>query len=64
MFANAHVHEDLARLRAAEIAAHSRHAELLRRARGGDLQPELRAGREHDRRERVAARRRGLPVVA
>jgi hypothetical protein len=64
MFTNAHVHEDLARLRAAELAAQARHAELLRRARGGELQPELRAGREHDRRVRWAARRRGRPAVA
>jgi len=28
MFANAHVHEELSRLRAAEIAAQARHAEL------------------------------------
>jgi hypothetical protein len=64
MFANAHVHEDLSRLRAAELAAQARHAELLRRARGGTLQPELREGREHDRRVRWAARRRGRPAVA
>ena len=38
--------------------------ELLRRARAGDLQPELRAGREHDRRVRWVARRRGRPAVA
>jgi hypothetical protein len=64
MFANAHVHEELSRLRAAELAAQARHAELLRRARVGALQPELRAGREHDRRVRVAARRRGRPAMA
>ena len=64
MFANAHVHEELSRLRAAEIAAQARHAELIRRARGGTLQPELRAGREHERRARMTARRRGRPAVA
>jgi hypothetical protein len=64
MFPNAHVHEDLARLRTAELTAQARHAELLRRARAGDLQPELRAGREHDRRVRWAAGRRGRPAVA
>jgi hypothetical protein len=64
MFPNAHVHEDLARLRTAELTAQARHAELLRRARAGDLQPELRAGREHDRRVRWAARLRGRPAVA
>ena len=64
MFANSNMHEDLSRLRAAELAAQARHAELLRRARGGDLQPELRAGREHDRLARWAARRRGRPAVA
>jgi hypothetical protein len=64
MFTNAHVHEDLSRLRAAELTAQARHAELLRRARSGDLQPELRAGREHDRRARVAARRCGRPAMA
>jgi hypothetical protein len=64
MFPNAHVHEDLSRLRAAEMAAQARHAELLRRARAGDLQSELRAGREHDRRVRWVARRRGRPAVA
>jgi hypothetical protein len=64
MFANAHVHEELSRLHAAEIAAQARHAELLRRARGGSLQPELRAGRVHDSRARMAARRRGRPAVA
>jgi hypothetical protein len=64
MFPNAHVHEDLARLRTAELTAQARHAELLRRARAGDLQPELRAGREHDRRVRWAARMRGRPAVA
>jgi hypothetical protein len=64
MFPNAHVHEDLARLRTAELTAQARHAELLRRARAGDLQPELRAGREHDRRGRWPARLRGRPAVA
>jgi hypothetical protein len=64
MLANAHVHEELSRLHSAEIAAQARHAALLRRARSGTLQPELRAGREHDRRVRMTARRRGLPVVA
>jgi hypothetical protein len=64
MFPNAHVHEDLARLRTAGLTAQARHAELLRRARAGDLQPELRAGREHDRRVRWAARLRGRPAVA
>jgi len=64
MYANAHVHEELSRLHSAEIAAQARHADLLRRARSGTLQPELRAGREHDRRVRMTARRRGRPVVA
>jgi hypothetical protein len=64
MFPNAHVHEDLARLRTAELTAQARHAELLRRARAGDLQPELRAGREHDRRACWGARLRGRQAVA
>ena len=55
MYANAHVHEELSRLHSAEIAAQARHADLLRRARSGTLQPELRAGREHEQRVRMAA---------
>ncbi|HEY3764179.1 MAG TPA: hypothetical protein VGL44_03400 [Gaiellales bacterium] len=63
MFANANLHRDLARLREAELLAQARHDDLIRRARAGRLQPELRAGREHGRRTRLAALRRGRPAM-
>jgi hypothetical protein len=63
MFANAHMHQELARMREAELLAQARHDELIRRARAGQLQPELHAGREHARRTRLAARLRGRPAM-
>jgi hypothetical protein len=63
MFANSHVHQDLARVRQAELMAQARHDELIRAARAGRLQPQLRAGREHARRTRLAALLRGKPAM-
>ena len=63
MFANSHIHQDLARIRGAELIAQARHDELIRAARAGRLQPELRAGREHARRTRLAALLRGRPAM-
>jgi hypothetical protein len=63
MFANSHIHQDMARLREAELIAQARHDELIRAARAGRLQPELRASREHARRTRLAALLRGKPAV-
>ena len=34
--------------------AQARHADLIRRARAGQLQPELESGRRHERRSRLA----------
>jgi hypothetical protein len=63
MFANTHLHQDLARMREAELIAQARHHDLIRAARAGRLQPELRAGREHARRTRLAALLRGKPAM-
>jgi hypothetical protein len=63
MFANSSIHQDLARLRQAEFEAQARHTELLRRARAGQLQPELREGRRHERRSRLAALLHGKPAA-
>ena len=63
MFANSHMHQDLARLREAELVAQARHADLIRRARAGQLQSELHAGREHERRTRLATLLRGRPAM-
>lgn len=63
MFANSHIHQDLARMREAELIAQARHADLIRAARAGRLQPELRAGREHARRTRLASLLRGKPAM-
>jgi hypothetical protein len=56
MFPNSYMHQDLARLRQAEFVAQARHTEQIRRARAGQLQPELRAGRRHERFTRFATR--------
>ena len=64
MVPNSHMYLQVARLRQAELAAQARHAELIRRARAGQLQPELTAGREHERHSRLAALLRGRPAMA
>jgi hypothetical protein len=63
MFANSHIHQDMARLREAELLAQARHADLIRRARAGQLQPELAGGRRHERRTRLAMLTRGRPAT-
>jgi hypothetical protein len=63
MFATPHAHQDLARMRQAELIARARHDEQIRAARAGRLQPELRAGRDHARRTRLAALLRGRPAM-
>ena len=63
MFANSSIHQDLSRLRQAELDAQVRLNELLRRARSGQLQPELREGRRHERRTRLAALLHGKPAA-
>jgi hypothetical protein len=62
MFANTTTHHELARLRQAELEAHARHADLIRRARAGQLQPELRQGRRFEQRARLATLMRGRPA--
>jgi hypothetical protein len=63
MFANPHLHQELHRVREAELAAQARHADLIRLARAGQLQPELESGRRHERRSRLSALRRGRPAM-
>jgi hypothetical protein len=62
MFANTTAHQELARLRQAELMAQARHTELIRRARAGQLQPELRQGRRHDQLTRMGMFLRGRPA--
>jgi hypothetical protein len=62
MFANSTTHRELSRLRQAELEAQARHADLIRRARAGQLQPELRQGRRFDQRARLAMLMRGRPA--
>jgi hypothetical protein len=50
-------------MRQAELMARARHDEQIRAARAGRLQPELRAGRDHARRTRLAALLRGRPAM-
>jgi hypothetical protein len=62
MFANSTTHLELSRLRQAELEAQARHAELIRRARAGQLQAELRQGRRFEQRARLVTLMRGRPA--
>ena len=62
MFANTTTHQELSRLRQAELEAQARHADLIRRARAGQLQAELRQGRRYEQRARLATLMRGRPA--
>ncbi|MEP6640953.1 MAG: hypothetical protein ABJB93_03485 [Gaiellales bacterium] len=62
MFANSTSHLELSRLRQAELVAQARHADLIRRARAGQLQPELRQGRRFEQRARLAMLTHGRPA--
>jgi len=62
MFANSTTHRELSRLRQAELEAQARHTDLIRRARAGQLQPELRQGRRFEQRARAATLLRGRPA--
>jgi hypothetical protein len=64
MIANSYTRQELTRLHHAEVAAQARHADLIRRARAGQLQPELEQGRRHERRARLAILLRGRPAPA
>ena len=64
MIANSYTRQELTRLHQAEVAAQARHADLIRRARAGQLQPELREGRRFERRTRLAMLLRGRPAAA
>jgi hypothetical protein len=63
MFPNSSIRQDLSHARQVELDAQLRHSELLRRARSGQLQPEIREGRRHQRRTRLAALLHGKPAA-
>jgi hypothetical protein len=63
MLPNSHIHRDMAHIRENELLAQARHADLIRRARAGQLQPELAGGRRHERRTRLAMLMRGRPAT-
>jgi hypothetical protein len=64
MLANSYTRQELTRLRQSEVAAQARHADLIRRARAGQLQPELAEGRRHERRTRLAMFLHNRPAAA
>jgi hypothetical protein len=63
MLPNSHIHRDMAQIRENELLAQARHADLIRRARAGQLQPDLESGRRHERRTRLAMLMRGRPAT-
>ncbi len=63
MLPNSHIHRDMAQIRENELLAQARHADLIRRARTGQLQGELESGRRHERRTRLAMLLRGRPAT-